>query len=102
MNVFNYLFLYFSLCRKKETSPLTVTTSSSPESQGTPPSIMSNHSPNSPSSNKDAWPSLQPGSKPNNKPTRTDQHNKLNNKIRTKSEEDTDHRYTYNKKYFIL
>ncbi|CAG2239136.1 CNOT4 [Mytilus edulis] len=77
--------------RKKETSPLTVTTSSSPESQGTPPSIMSNHSPNSPSSNKDAWPSLQPGSKPNNKPTRTDQHNKLNNKIRTKSEEDTDH-----------
>ncbi|CAG2247883.1 CNOT4 [Mytilus edulis] len=55
--------------RKKETSPLTVTTSSSPESQGTPPSIMSNHSPNSPSN----------------------QHNKLNNKIRTKSEEDTDH-----------
>lgn len=79
-----------------------MTTSSSPESQGTPPSIMSNHSPNSPSSNKDAWPSLQPGSKPNNKPTRTDQHNKLNNKIRTKSEEDTDHRYTYNKRYFIL
>ncbi|XP_052066668.1 CCR4-NOT transcription complex subunit 4-like isoform X1 [Mytilus californianus] len=77
--------------RKKETSPLTVTTSSSPESQGTPPSIMSNHSPNSPSSNKDAWPSLQPGNKPINKPTRTDQHNRVNNKIRTKSEEDTDH-----------
>ena len=77
--------------RKKETSPLTVTTSSSPESQGTPPSIISNHSPNSPSNNKEAWPSLQPGAKPNNKPVnqRTDQHNRLNNKNRI--EDETDH-----------
>jgi hypothetical protein len=72
-----------------------VTTSSSPESQGTPPSIISNHSPNSPSNNKEAWPSLQPGAKPNNKPVnqRTDQHNRLNNKNRT--EDETDHKYVY-------
>ena len=72
-----------------------MTTSSSPESQGTPPSIISNHSPNSPSNNKEAWPSLQPGAKPNNKPVnqRTDQHNRLNNKNRT--EDETDHKYVY-------
>lgn len=68
--------------RKKDTSPLTVTTSSSPESQGTPPTILSNHSPSTPPGSKDAWPSLQTKSKQID--------NRPNGKIRTKSEEESE------------